>query len=1678
MGNKTRNTSNLVSDNNIFVDISNDRVGIGSTQPTTKLDVVGTVKATSFSGITTSMISDYGNGLAGGYSNSNVDTHLNTGTASSGQILSWNGSDYAWVADQTGGGGGGDAATLDGIDSTQFLRSDAADTKTSGHLDFVDGVYARFGTGQDLQIYHNGNHSHVNDTGTGNLYIGGNQIWINDANNTNVSAVFNPTSYSALYYNSSKKFETTGAGVTVTGTAFSNQLNVSGVSTFSSDVSVNAKLKLPDGSSSANYAGFGNNDDLKIFHNGTHSIVRETGTGSLYLQSDDNVILGKDSNTEIMVKGVADGAVELYYDNVKKLETTGYGVTITGGINVSGVSTFQDDINLPNNESIYFGNTNRSITSSGDELILRTAGANDIKISANDSGATHGNVELTATAGGKVYLTGTGGVGIYHTNTTLKLETTNTGVVVTGILTATTFSGITTSMISDYGNGLAGGYSNTNVDTHLNTSTASSGEVLSWTGTDYDWVAQSGGGSGFSPDSQENLYSGTGAGAASDADTCFNIGIGYSAGASLNSGDNNIFLGCYAGNSTDSGYSNVFLGTKAGANHTSGNYNVAIGQCANASGTTTGQHNVFVGCGAGDCVTSGCDNVYLGRGAGNDVTTARCNIALGFYAGSSNLAGIHNIFLGNNAGGNSSSGNCNINIGQRTGFCNAGGNLNNFIGHYAGFSNTTGCFNNYFGYAAGYCNCTGSGNNFFGQNSGFDFSSGSNNVFIGYYSGKLQTSGDCNIAIGHNACLPNKTGSSQLAIGAGSTNWIAGDSSYNVTIAGIATVTATGIVEATKFCGDGSCLTGLPTAGFSADAQDNLFAGFVAGNAADSDTCRNIAIGCKAACALNAGDDNVILGTSSALCLTTGSCNVFMGFDSGKFTVCGSGNVYLGQNAGYNSPGGDNNVFLGVGAGQQVSTGEDNIFLGRNSGGQNASAPTTGSDNISLGRSSGNCLTSGSSNIFLGQYAGLQSTNCSYNVFVGSYAGKRSGGGYNIFFGRFAGQGSGTVSNNTGGCNVIIGTNSGCIITSGTRNVFLGEDTGRNLSTGSSNVFLGASAGKCVTTGGYNVFLGPYSGCGTGNKTGNHNIGLGRFTGKYLTSGACNIFFGYNAGDTTTSGCCNIAIGREVELPSATGNGQLAIGDGTNRWITGDSSFNVTVNCITATKFCGDGSCLTNLPSSGGGSFSPDSQENLYAGTSTGTSSSNACFNIGIGYSAANALSIGDCNVFLGAYAGTNVDTGDSVFIGRNAGKGQSGSSNIANVFIGSSTGCCITTGSFNVFLGCGAGKKVTTGQYNISLGLGAGQSNCTGRYNVNIGANAGSSNTSCYNVFLGAYAGGGITGSHNIFIGCCSGCNPSTGDRNIVIGNNAACSIGNNADYNVFLGEYAGHTTTSGSNNVAIGHSVALPSATGSCQFAIGNGTNRWIYGDSNFNIYDKDGNQLNGSGGGGGGLSYFTESENTSSPNNTVAANRFLATGSGTNIDAVFQPKGTGAFLAQLPDSATTGGNKRGCYAVDLQMIRGCATCVASGPFASIAGGCGNKAGDCGFVGGGVLNSASWWGSVTGGCSNTANSNWAHVGGGHANSAGYAGVVAGGQSNQASTYASVLGGMGNRATGYMAAVVGTRGSCANGDCSVAIGYQACNHGRHGSIAIGAGAGIFGSNLAKIQYSIMNIGRDTTDAT
>jgi hypothetical protein len=143
--------------------------------------------------------------------------------------------------------------------------------------------------------------------------------------------------------------------LTVDGLSDLDELNVAGIATFRNNIeffgpssvqltwdSVEDILKFKDDVS----AHFGDGDDLKIFHNGSDSFISDAGTGNLRLISDGLGVVIQKSGTESIANFNTDGSVELYYDNSKKFETTGYGVTVSGGLIVSGVSTFASSVDI------------------------------------------------------------------------------------------------------------------------------------------------------------------------------------------------------------------------------------------------------------------------------------------------------------------------------------------------------------------------------------------------------------------------------------------------------------------------------------------------------------------------------------------------------------------------------------------------------------------------------------------------------------------------------------------------------------------------------------------------------------------------------------------------------------------------------------------------------------------------------------------------------------------------------------------------------------------------------------------------------------------------------------------------------------------------------------------------------------------------------------------------------------------------------------------------------------------------------------------------------------------------------------------------------------------------------------------------------------------------------------
>ena len=198
-----------------------------------------------------------------------------------------------------------------GVDVTGSLAASNIELEDNGRL--------LIGTSDDLQIYHSGANSYIQDGGTGALIFKSNIYSFRNAADSEQIARFDENGSVELYYDNSPKFETTSTGVDITGLTDTDTLNVSGSSTF------NGNTKHFDGK----YANFGNNTDLQIVHDGNNSVIQNaTGQffidnnasgGDLFLRANDDVVIRIDGNDTVLTA------------------RTG-GVTITGALEVAAAT--------------------------------------------------------------------------------------------------------------------------------------------------------------------------------------------------------------------------------------------------------------------------------------------------------------------------------------------------------------------------------------------------------------------------------------------------------------------------------------------------------------------------------------------------------------------------------------------------------------------------------------------------------------------------------------------------------------------------------------------------------------------------------------------------------------------------------------------------------------------------------------------------------------------------------------------------------------------------------------------------------------------------------------------------------------------------------------------------------------------------------------------------------------------------------------------------------------------------------------------------------------------------------------------------------------------------------------------------------------------------------------------
>ena len=238
---------------------------------------------------------------------------------------------------------------------------------------------------------------------------------------------------------------------------------------------------------------FGAGSDLEIFHSGTHSIIRDNGTGDLRLEASDDIFLRSVAG-ETYARFRENLGVELYYDNNQKFTTTSTGIDVTGsivasgdlqlgsdavasninalgdvfvvnvdsnnntggtpniqfktsgneklrvspsGIDVTGVittdgMTTSDDINFGDDDKALFGAGNdlKIYHSANNQSYIHEAGTGDLNILASNFKVQNG-----AGTENKIVANTDGAVSLYYDNTA-RLTTTSSGIDVTGTVTA------------------------------------------------------------------------------------------------------------------------------------------------------------------------------------------------------------------------------------------------------------------------------------------------------------------------------------------------------------------------------------------------------------------------------------------------------------------------------------------------------------------------------------------------------------------------------------------------------------------------------------------------------------------------------------------------------------------------------------------------------------------------------------------------------------------------------------------------------------------------------------------------------------------------------------------------------------------------------------------------------------------------------------------------------------------------------------------------------------------------------------------------------------------------------------------------------------------------------------------------------------------------------------------
>ena len=273
------------------VDSGNKRVGIGTTNPKQTLQVGTAVSVYGNSGIV-SATSFYGDGA------NLTNVGMDTGVVVSDQVF------------------------VVGVTTSTSAIVGSAVTINSTGIDAVSGVI----TASSFVGNVTGNAS-----GTAGGLTGTPDITVR--NITGVAATFTGVlTYEDVTYVDSVGIVTARGGLEVGAAGVGGTITAVGNAKLSGITTIGTGLSFADNVK----ACFGNAGDLQIYHDGSHSFIKDAGTGNLRLGAND-LRIQPDDFAENYILGTKNGAVSIYYDNSVKLQTTTDGTVTTGIATVTAI---------------------------------------------------------------------------------------------------------------------------------------------------------------------------------------------------------------------------------------------------------------------------------------------------------------------------------------------------------------------------------------------------------------------------------------------------------------------------------------------------------------------------------------------------------------------------------------------------------------------------------------------------------------------------------------------------------------------------------------------------------------------------------------------------------------------------------------------------------------------------------------------------------------------------------------------------------------------------------------------------------------------------------------------------------------------------------------------------------------------------------------------------------------------------------------------------------------------------------------------------------------------------------------------------------------------------------------------------------------------------------------------